>query len=84
MFKPSEKITKYEAAVILARIAGLKSEGEKPVFEDIYEIPVWARDDVFAMCSIGVFDSNESKINGNATLTRADCATYIYNTLSGK
>lgn len=84
VFEPTEKITKYEAAVILARIAGLKSKGDKPVFEDIYDIPVWAREDVYAMCSIGVFDSSESKINGTVTLTRADCAVYICNMLSGK
>lgn len=82
IFRPNEKITKYEAAVILAGICNLEAGETKPIFSDIYEIPVWARDDVYALCSIGVFESESQTIAGKTELTRAECASYLYKMLT--
>ncbi len=77
LFKPNDPITKYEAAKIMATIAGADAEGEEGVFATDEDIPVWARSGVYAMCSIGIFDSDEAECAAD-TVTRADGAKYLY------
>ena len=76
-FSPNEEITKYEAAKILASIIGTSDDGEETVFADEYDVPVWARAGVSAMCSLGVF-TEEDSATLSETLTRADTASYLY------
>ena len=78
LFNPNDTITKYDAAVIMARLSGASAEGELPVFADESDIPTWARASVYAMCSIGVFDYNGDTIDATAAVTRAECASYLY------
>jgi hypothetical protein len=78
LFNPNDNITKYDAAVIMARLSGASAEGELPVFRDESNIPSWARASVYAMCSIGVFDYNGDTIDATASVTRAECASYLY------
>ena len=77
LFSPNEEITKYEAAKILASVIGSDGEGEESVFAIDSDIPSWARAGVYAMNSLGIFDSED-----NATLsdrvTRGDIAEYLY------
>ena len=83
MFSPSEGITRYEAAKILATLIGADSEGEESVFATDNDIPVWARSSVYAMCSIGVFNTNDSTTLGE-TVTRGDVAEYLYRLINRK
>ena len=77
LFSPNEEITKYEAAKILSSIIGSDSEAEESVFATDNSIPVWARAGVYAMCSLGVFDANDSA-SLSEMVTRADSASYLY------
>lgn len=77
LFSPDEKITRYEAAKILTSLIGADTEGEESVFATDSDIPVWARAGVYAMCSMGIFDSGDSATLGEA-ITRADLAKYLY------
>ena len=75
LFNPSEEITHYEAAKILATLTNADCDGEESVFSADDAIPVWARSSVAAMCALGVFDGSE---NMTASLTRADTAKILY------
>ena len=77
LFSPDEKITRYEAAKILATLIGVDGEGEESVFAAEGDIPVWARSGVYAMCSMGIFNSNDSATL-TETITRGNVAEYLY------
>ena len=77
LFSPNEKITRYEAAMLMSNIIGANTEGEESVFATDGDIPVWARSGVYAMCSMGIFDSGDSSSLGEK-ITRADIAKYLY------
>nr|MBE6545621.1 hypothetical protein [Oscillospiraceae bacterium] len=77
LFSPDEEITRYEAAKILATLIGSDGEGEESVFAADSNIPVWARAGVYAMCSLGVFDAEDSATLSES-ITRADVAEYLY------
>ncbi len=75
LFLPNVPITKYEAANIMSALLGADAEGEEGVFAESEDIPVWARSSVYAMCSLGIFDSSETAAE---SVTRADAAEYLY------
>ena len=77
LFSPDEEITRYEAAKILATIIGSDAEGEESVFATDNDIPVWARAGVYAMCSLGIFDNQDSSSLSDK-ITRGDVAEYLY------
>ena len=78
LFSPNKAITKYEAAEILTKISNLKYEGECPVFSDHTDIPVWARDSVYTLYALSVFESDNGAISPLDTVSRAECAEYLY------
>ena len=77
LFSPNEEISRYEAAKILATILGSEGEGEESVFATDNDIPVWARAGVYAMCSLGIFDTDDSA-SLSEKVTRGDVAEYLY------
>jgi len=77
LFSPAEEITRYEAAKILSTLVGSDTEGEESVFATDNDIPIWARAGVYAMCSLGVFDSTD-EASLTECITRADVAEYLY------
>lgn len=83
LFSPNGDITRYEAAKILADISGTNTEGEESVFAGDSDIPIWSRAGVYAMCSLGVFDSEDTSSLGEK-ITRADVAEYLYRILKNK
>lgn len=82
VFEPNRAVTKYEASQIMARILGIYSNSEECVFEDIDTVPVWARNDVYAMYTLGIFESEDGNVNGSLQLTRADTAECLYRMMS--
>ena len=83
LFSPGEPITRYEAAKILSTLIGADGEGEESVFAENENIPVWARQSVSAMRSLGVFDAEDSERSADC-VTRADVAEYLYRIISRK
>lgn len=78
LFRPNEAITKYEAAVIISKMTGKKLTYDTPVFNDTSSIPAWARNEVYTMYSLGIFDTKDGNINATDTVTKAECAKYLY------
>ena len=78
LLRPNEYITKYEAALIMSEIMGCEHEGDVPVFKDADTVPVWAKDAVYSLCAVGVFDSGSEIIDGSSTLNKQDAVEYLY------
>lgn len=81
LFKPNESISVYEAAATMARVLGdeLKSEAADATLSG--DIPVWARDDVWALSAAGVLGAEYDDIRRDDVVTRRDCAAYFYKLL---
>lgn len=78
VFRPNDVITKYEAGKIIAEMMGKEADGASEVFADIASVPVWARPGVYAMYSLGIFESEDGNIYGTAAVSRGECAAYLY------
>ena len=76
LFSPNEEITKYEAAKILSTLIGDAASVEESVFATEDDIPVWARSSVYAMYSLGIFETDGGSVT--ESVTRADAAAYLY------
>jgi len=77
LFKPNEKITSYEAATIIRRALGDKADIEVPTYLSS-DIPIWARDDAYILCSLGIFDVDFSELKSDNLVTKEKCASYLY------
>lgn len=84
VFRPSDTITGYEAARIMAALMGIEDETEETVFEDINEVPVWARSSVSAMYTLGIFEYSEVGSPESINVTRADAAEFLYRMVNTK
>lgn len=78
LFRPNDEITKYEAASIMAELMNISEFTGEDVMESENLIPVWARQSVYAMSSVGIFDYSEDASVMTGTVTRAECAEYLY------
>ncbi len=78
-FRPDEAITRAEAAVILNHIAGAATPAVLPTFADGNDIPVWARESVYALYDIGLFRLTEDgSMAAGTSLSRAEAAECLY------
>ncbi len=78
VFNPNATITSCDAAIVMSRILGVSSSGEDAVFSVNDTVPVWARPNVYAMYTLGIFDGDADKVNGDEEVTRAAAAEYLY------
>ncbi|MBQ5772142.1 MAG: S-layer homology domain-containing protein [Clostridia bacterium] len=76
-FLPNESISCAEAAVILEKILGLEGAGVTPTFADLDEIPVWARDAIYALHAEGILLGEGGELSPLSTLTRARAAEIL-------
>ena len=79
LFSPNEAITKYEAAEIIAKLVGISESDEEAQYSES-SVPIWARDSVRAMYTVGIF-TEEDTLFPTAKLTRAEAAGYLYRML---
>jgi len=84
-YKPGANITRAEFAVMLARYLDLDitaEPDENVVFTDEADIPVWAKQEIYAVASAGAMTGKPDEMGGikfdpNANLTRAEIITAI-------
>lgn len=79
MYRPNEEITNYEIAKIIATLCNISEGNEASEFLDAESIPIWARESVSAMYTLGIFDVE--KTAPDSVATRADVADYLYKML---
>ncbi len=80
LFEPNRPITKYEAAMIMARLIGDGGDSEDSVYLSLEDVPVFARSSIGAMVTLGIFDSYEAAFA--SSVTRAEAAEYLYRLMS--
>ena len=79
--RPTDTITKYEAASIIAKLIDVSGVDASLSFTDSDTVPVWARDELITLCSMGIISFEGDTLNAKDTLTRSDAAEYLYNML---
>lgn len=78
---PKKEITTAEAAVIINKIIGAKSNASLGVFADEGEIPDWAKSAIVSLTELGILKRENGKINPNSPLTRAQTAQILMSLL---
>ncbi len=77
-FKPSSTVTRAEAAVMLNGIisGSVKTDTPliRPVFADGSALPVWAKDAIMSLSSMGIMPYDDGYAAPTETLTRGDAA----------
>lgn len=77
-FRPNDNITKCEAAIIMSNLLEVKADSAVlSAVEGIDTVPVWARDEVGAMFSEGIFSSNDGA-DMSEGVCREEAAEYLY------
>lgn len=79
IFRPNDEITNYEIAKIIATLCNLSCSEEASEYMESESIPIWARESVSAMYTIGIFDIG--KTTPDSVATRAEVADYLYKML---
>ena len=78
-FRPNDPITRAEAAVILNNLLHADTPAILPVFADSSDIPLWAREAVYALHEARVFDAAENGAwEAGKPLSRAQAASALY------
>ena len=76
LFRPNEEITNYEVAKIIATLCNMAPSEEAHEYMNAEGVPVWARESVSAMYTLGIFDIDDTA--PDALATRANVADYLY------
>ena len=76
-FLPGEEISRAQAAVMLDHIIGLSDVAVTPTFADTSEIPVWAKDAIYSLNSVGIMNPSGGYISPTEKLTRAQSARML-------
>lgn len=76
-----ELISREEAIIILSRISGAEKIDNTVTFKDEELISFWAKDYVYAMCSVGVVSGFDGYINPQSNITVSEAAALIIKTI---
>ncbi len=76
-FMPDEAITRAEAAVIVGRMIDAATPVISPSFEDSEDIPVWAKNSVLSLSSLGLLTSVDGEIRATELMSRGDTAIML-------
>ena len=76
-FLPNEEINRAEAAVMICAILEEESSGVIPTFADGADIPVWAKEAIYTLNTLGIMDATEGFISPTSALTREQAALIL-------
>lgn len=82
-FYPKKEITLAEAASIINNVIGAKSQN-KQTFKDDETIPNFAKDDIYALCEVGIINGEGGKIQASNPLSRSQTAQILLSLLQYK
>ncbi len=75
-FRPNDTITKYEAAIVMANLLSVNDLAAVAGVNDISSVPVFARGQYAAICSLGIIDAEEG--GARDEVSREDACEYLY------
>ena len=78
---PKNNITVAEAAVIINKIIGAKTDTLMTVFNDENDIPEWAKSAIISLNELGIIPKVNGRINPNSPLTREQTAQILMSLL---
>jgi len=76
-FKPTDEISRAEAAVIVGRMIRASAPTVAPVLADRENIPAWAESSVLSLASLGMLDTENGEVRAQDMMTRADAAKLL-------
>ncbi len=76
-FNPGDSITRAEASVIVGRMLSTATPVSLPAISDKEDIPAWAESSVYALCSMGVLDTDNGEVRAREVMSRADTAMIL-------
>ncbi len=82
-FKPDDKITRAEAAVIINAIIGanapVSTDGTVPVFADHTAVPTWAQNSLYALNAAGIMNgTGDGRLSPGEYLNRGQTAQILW------
>ncbi|MDP4181620.1 MAG: S-layer homology domain-containing protein, partial [Bacillota bacterium] len=84
-FKPDNKVTRAELAVMIVKALGIKVSKGATKFKDDKEIPVWAKDYIKAAVEAGIISGySDNTFNANKSCTRQEIVAMIMRALKLK
>lgn len=78
VFCPNDKITRYEAAVMLYNMSETEIPVIKPLLMDANTVPAWAQEAVYSLVASGILTSEKGYVSANAPVTREQAAQMLY------
>lgn len=81
LMRPKDIITKAEAGMIIAKLVDVKDASLDLEFSDGDTVPVWARDEIYALSAMGILPYDGNTIEGKCEVTKALAVQYLYNML---
>ncbi len=80
-FSPDSTITRAEAAVVLSNIITSMRAVEqpivRPVFADASSLPVWAKEAIYTMNSLGIMKNKNGYVSPSTPVSRGDAALML-------
>ncbi len=80
-FKPDEKVTLSEAAVIISNMIGYAKPDITPVFADSDNIPSWSNAAIESLYTLGILEFPDKTVSAGAIVTRGDMAKLLNKTM---
>ena len=80
-FKPDEKISLSEAAVIVSNMIGYAKPSVTPVFADADSIPSWSNSAIESLYTLGILEFPDKTVGASDTVTRGDMAKLLNKTM---
>ncbi len=81
-FKPDEKITISEAAVIVSNMIGYTNAKYTTVFADQQSIPSWSSKAIVSLHSLGILETPNGVVGAGETVCRGDMAKLLARTMA--
>ena len=76
-FLPNEEISRAEAAVMICAILEEEGSGVVPTFADGADIPVWAKESIYTLNTLGIMNATDGFISPTSSLTREQAALIL-------
>ncbi len=80
-FRPNEKVTLSEAAVIVSNMIGYAKPSVTPVFADADNIPSWSNAAIESLYTLGILEFPDKTVSAGDAVTRGDMAKLLNKTM---
>ncbi|MGM0885147.1 MAG: S-layer homology domain-containing protein [Bacillota bacterium] len=83
-FKPHQKVTRQEAAIMMTRLFGLRTDLMPTGYKDVAAMGEWSKGAIAAVTEQGLLAGNNGRFNPKAPITKAEAISFIDRALTKK